>query len=181
MFGAACAALCLMIAGVLRGALPVWADFRGQQAIKISISQITGYGHGSFPEFFQTADGRSHPVLVAALDEVEIQGLCASSKVDVPFGSIVARVTSDTPVHIQALEMAIEEITITDFASHTLGLNSGAFTADGVPREVWQGRLPIDGRNLHLSVNAKVRWVDVKGVKGAGIHVSTGLTVQECF
>ncbi|MGW0246589.1 DUF6230 family protein [Nocardia goodfellowii] len=183
IFSTACLTLGLMAAGVVRGVLPVWADFRGQQQIKLSITQITGFGHGTFPEFFQTADGDSHPVLVAVLDDVEILGVCASSKVDVPFGSIVARIVSDadTPIRAQTLEMAIEEITVNDIAIGDLGLNTGAFTEGGTPREVRTGRLPIDGRNLRLTVHAKVRWITVEGLRGSGIRVSTGTTVQECF
>ncbi|MGK5552607.1 DUF6114 domain-containing protein [Actinomadura kijaniata] len=85
-FTSACLVLALMVTGVLRGALPVWAALRGEQYIKVSVQQVIGYGHGAFPQFFQTGDGETRPVLVAALDDAHIRGVCASSKVRSPLG-----------------------------------------------------------------------------------------------
>ncbi|MFI6515593.1 DUF6230 family protein [Spirillospora sp. NPDC050679] len=180
----ACLVLAAMVTGVLQGKLPVWAALRGDQYIKVSIAQVTGYGHGAFPQFFQTGDGRSHPVLVAALDDVAVRGVCASSKVRVPFGSVVARLTTSPEgpaIAMRAMQMAIEQVEITDLAGTGVDLNRAAEAADGTPREARPGRLPIDGRNIRFSVHAKIRWVTVRGMKASGMRLSTGMKVKECF
>ncbi|WP_168212222.1 DUF6230 family protein [Actinomadura rubteroloni] len=165
---------------MLQGSLPVWATLRGEQYIKLSITQITGYGRGSSPQLFRSMDGKSHPVLVAAVDDARIRGLCASSKVKAPFGTVVARfvVPPDGPVvRVRSLRMAIQDIEIADLADGALTLGRPG----GGARDARPGSLPLDGRDLRLAVHAKVRWVTVEGMKASGMRLSTGTAVKECY
>lgn len=177
--------LALMILGVLQGALPVSAAVQGEQRIKISATQVSAQGSGSFPQFFQTQDGQNHTVVVIGLDQLRVQGLCASGKVDTPLGPYVVRITTAAdgpPLQVGNLQAAIEGIDGVGIGGQGVSLNRVVTAPGGVPVDSGPpGTLPINVQGLVLDVHANVRWVTVSSLKLSGVGLTAGLNVPECF
>lgn len=177
--------LTVMVLGVLHGVLPVSAAVQGQQRIKITATQASALGSGSFPQFFQTQDGQNHTVVVLGLDQLRVQGLCASGRVDTPLGAYVVRITTapgGPPLQVGNLQAAIEGIDGLNIGGQTVSLNRVVTAPNGVPVDSGApGTLPINVTGLVMDLHANVRWVTVSSLKLSGVGLSAGLNVPECF
>ena len=73
---------------------------------------MSATSYGAFPRFFQTQDGRKHPVAVVGLSGVRATGLCGSGKVQTPLGDYVLRVETKGGQQLRAddVKFAIENI-----------------------------------------------------------------------
>jgi hypothetical protein len=178
----------LMVIGVLHGALPVSAALRGKTNIKLSIQRLSTNAGGSFPRFFQTRDGDRHTVVAVALRDTWAVGLCASGKVSSPLGSRVLRITTQPGQRLQLseLQLALESIDDVEVAGGAIALGRGGTTTikglGDIPVQTGQpGTLPITATNLKLRIHGQVRWVTASGLKLAGITMTMGGEVKECF
>jgi|SRR5690606_21260641 len=174
----------LMVSGVLTGGLPVSIAAEGQRRIKIEIEDMSATGYGAFPRFFQTQDGRKHPVVVVGLSGVRASGLCGSGKVQTPLGDYVLRVETKGGQQLRAddLKFAIENIDGADLAGGAITLNRHDTAPDGTPVDSGhEGTLPITARSVLLDLHADVRWVTVSGLKLSAVDLTGGTDVKECF
>ncbi|MEV4731883.1 DUF6230 family protein [Saccharopolyspora sp. NPDC049426] len=174
----------LMVGGVLTGGLPVSIAADGQRRIKLAVKDMSATGYGAFPQFFQTKDGRKHPVVTVGLSGVRATGLCGSGKAQTPLGDYVVRVETKGGQQLRAddLKIAIENVDGGNLAGGTITLNRHDTAPDGTPIDSGhEGALPITARSMLLDLHADVRWVTVSGLKLSAVDLSNGTDVKECF
>ncbi|SDU62719.1 hypothetical protein SAMN05216266_1426 [Amycolatopsis marina] len=174
----------LMVGGMINGVLPISIAAEGQRRIKIEIDEMSATGYGTFPQFFETQDGRKHTVVVVGLSGVRATGLCGSGKARTPFGDYVLRVETRGDQRLQAddVKFAIENIDGADLAGGTLTLNRHDTAPDGTPVDSGhEGTLPITARSVLLDLHADVRWVTTSGLKLSAVDLTAGTDVKECF
>ncbi|WP_163053558.1 DUF6230 family protein [Actinomadura bangladeshensis] len=178
----------VMVVGVLHGALPVSAALRGKTDIKLSIQRLSTNAGGSFPRFFQTRDGNRHTVVAVALRDTWAEGICASGKVSSPLGSRVLRITTrpGQRLRLTELQLALESIDDVQVAGGAIALGRGGTTTvkglGDIPVQTGPaGTLPITATGLKLRIHGQVRWVTASGLQLAGITMTMGGEVKECF
>jgi hypothetical protein len=178
----------VLVVGVLRGALPVSAGLKGKTNIKLTIQRLSTNAGGSFPRFFQTRDGDRHTVVALALRDTWAEGICASGTVSSPLGSRVLRITTQPGqrLRLDELQLALESIDDVEVVGGGIALGRGGTTPvkglGDIPVQTGPpGTLPITGTNLKLRIHGQVRWVTASGLKLAGIDMTMGGDVKECF
>lgn len=174
----------LMASGVLTGGLPVSIAAEGQRRVKIELKDMSATSYGAFPRFFQTQDGRKHPVAVVGLSGVRATGLCGSGKVQTPLGDYVLRVETKGGQQLRAddVKFAIENIDGANLGGGTITLNRHDTAPDGTPVDSGhEGTMPITARSIVLDLHADVRWVTVSGLNLSAVDLTNGTDVKECF
>ncbi|MEU8118344.1 DUF6230 family protein [Spirillospora sp. NPDC049024] len=184
----ALAVAAVMAVGMLTGALPVSAALRGKTDIKLSIARLSTNAGGSFPRFFQTRDGDRRTVVAVALRDTWGEGICASGKVSSPLGPRTMRITTEPGqrLRLSELQLALESIDDVEVAGGTIALGRGGTTKvrglGDIPVQTGPpGTLPITATDLRLRIHGQVRWVTASGLQLAGITMTMGREVKECF
>ncbi|HEY1969598.1 MAG TPA: DUF6230 family protein [Pseudonocardia sp.] len=185
LFLPALVALGLLGAGAASGAVPVALAIQGQQTLKVSDQSLTMQGIASFPQFFQTHDGKRRTVVIVTLRDLRVRGLCVSTKVRTPVGDYIVRITAprDGPyLGAGDVTFALEDVNQLDALGDHVDLNHGATTADGIPTDIGDvGFLPIHVDGAKFNFNATIRWATANRFHLDGVTLAGGLHQPECY
>lgn len=179
-------ALALLGLGATTGAVPVAVAVEGQQALKVSVKRYHADMSATFPSFFQDANGQKNTVLVLSLRNLEVQGLCVSTKVDTPMGPYVLRITTPdagAPVSAGDVTLAIQDLHGLDLKTSLLEANKErprTPTGDSLADVHTGGPVPLTFDQLRVNVNMTVRWLTANQLELSGLNVSGNLAQREC-
>jgi hypothetical protein len=179
-------ALVLLGVGAATGAVPVALAVEGEQSLKVTAKSYSADMGATFPSFVPGTDGGKDTVLVLSLRNLDVDGLCVSTKVDTPMGPYVLRMTTPdagAPVKAGDVTLAIQDFRGLDLSSDRLSANTrtphrpgaGSLAAIGASDSV-----PLTFDQLRVGVNVTVRWITANQLQLTGLNLAGNLSQREC-
>lgn len=179
-------ALALLGVGAATGAVPVALAVEGEQSLKVTAKSYSADMGATFPSFVPGPSGGQDTVLVLSLRNLDVDGLCVSTKVDTPMGPYVLRMTTPdagAPVSAGDVTLAIQDFRGLDLRSDLLSANTrtprrpgaGSLAAIGASDSV-----PLTFDRLKVGVNVTVRWITANQLQLSGLNLAGNLSQREC-
>jgi Family of unknown function (DUF6230) len=176
------ALLALVLLGVAAatGAVPMAAAESGRHLLKISFTSFTASSATTLPRAFQTRDGQRRTEVVVSMRDMEVRGLCASTRVPTPVGVYVLRITGPT-ITADTLSFAMDSLDGLGVLGqqlslrHTTGLLSGSQRGSDE-----SGFLPLQVGGMALNVSFTIRWITAHRFHLDGVTLAGGRGQREC-
>lgn len=185
VFVPALLALALLAVGAYIGVVPVALAIEGKQGVKATAKTFTFDGTATFPGFFQTQDGERRTVVPVTLRNLQIQGVCVSTKVPTPFGDYVLRITSPSnsdEIKVGDATFGVDNVDRLNFIGDSVNVNYGARTADGTPTDMGiRGYVPMVVSNLKLGLDLNIRYVTANQLHLNGLTMAGSTGQHECY
>lgn len=178
-------ALTLLAIGAYVGVVPVALAIEGKQGVKATARTFEADGTATFPGFFQTQRGEKRTILPVTLRNLQVQGLCVSTKVPTPLGDYVLRITSPnigSVIRVGDATFGIDNIEALDFGGDGVDVNYAARTSDGIPTDSGiPGYVPFQVKNIVLDLDLNIRYVTANQLHLNGLTLAGSTGQRECF